>query len=85
MRTEKERNRLIRALDALNRKIVVIFKDFCILATAGAYALIGGESPSGKCCHQLLYNRIENHTGTLTIDLPFTHETDKGAEHAAHA
>ena len=59
MRTEKERNLLLRALDAFNRKIVVISKDFRILASAGVDALIGGESPSGKCCHQLFYNRPE--------------------------
>jgi PAS domain S-box-containing protein len=59
MRTEKERNLLLRALDAFNRKIVVISKDFRILASAGVDSMIGGESPSGKCCHLLFYNRPE--------------------------
>ncbi len=59
MRTEKERNLLMKALDAFNRKIVVISKDFCILASAGVDGLITGESPLGKCCHQLFYNRSE--------------------------
>ena len=59
MRTEKERNLLLKALDAFNRKIVVISKDFRILASAGTDALLGGDSPLGKNCHLLFYNRPE--------------------------
>ncbi len=85
MRTEKRRNLLLRALDAFNRKIVVILKGFGILASARADTRIREELPSGKCCFLLLVDRIENHCGTLTIELPITHETDEGAEHAEHA
>lgn len=59
MRTEKERNLLLKALDAFNRKIVVISRDFRILASAGVDALIDGKSPSGKHCHQVFYHRPE--------------------------
>jgi PAS domain S-box-containing protein len=59
MRTEKERDLLLKALDAFNRKIVVISRDFRILASAGVDALIDGHSPSGKCCHKVFYNRLE--------------------------
>ena len=40
MRTEKERNLLLKALDGFKRKIVVISRDFRILASAGVDALI---------------------------------------------
>lgn len=59
MRTEKERNLLMKALDAFNRKIVVISKQFHILASAGIDTTLGAESPLGKCCHQLFYNRAQ--------------------------
>jgi len=59
MRTEKERNLLLRALDAFNRKIVVISRDYIILASAGVDVLNGGGSPRGKCCHRVFYNRPE--------------------------
>ena len=59
MRTEKERNLLLKALDAFKRKIVVISRDFHILASAGVDSLINGESPSGKCCHEVFYSRPE--------------------------
>lgn len=59
MRTEKEQKLLLRALDAFKRKIVVISRDFCILASAGVDSLVSGESPSGKCCHEVFYNRPE--------------------------
>ncbi len=59
MRTEKEQKLLLRALDAFQRKIVVISGDFCILASAGVDSLISGESPSGKFCHEVFYNRPE--------------------------
>lgn len=59
MRTEKERNLLLKALDAFKRKIVVISKDFRILASAGVDSLVDGESPSGKCCYQVFYQRPE--------------------------
>jgi len=59
MRTEKERNLLLKALDAFNRKIVVISSDFRILASAGVGALVEGKSPAGKSCHKVFYNRLE--------------------------
>ncbi len=59
MRTEKERNLLLKALDAFKRKIVVISSDFRVLASAGLESLIGGESPSGKYCYEVFYNRPE--------------------------
>jgi PAS domain S-box-containing protein len=59
MRTEKERNLLLKALDAFNRKIVIISKDFRILASAGTDVRIGEESLNGKSCHLLFFNRPE--------------------------
>jgi two-component system NtrC family sensor kinase len=59
MRTEKEQKLLLRALDAFQRKIVVISKDFCILASAGVDSLISGKSPAGQYCHEVFYNRPE--------------------------
>ncbi len=59
MRTEKERNLLFKALDAFQRKIVVISRDFHILASAGVDAFIGDQSPSEKCCHEVFYDRPE--------------------------
>ena len=58
MRTEKERNLLLKALDAFKRKIVVISSDFHILASAGVDALIMGMR-FGKCCHEAFYSRPE--------------------------
>lgn len=59
MRTEKERNLLLKALDAFKRKIVVISRDFEILAAAGVDVDIDGKSPSGKCCYEVFYSRAE--------------------------
>jgi two-component system, NtrC family, sensor kinase len=59
MRTEKERNLLLKALDAFKRKIVVISKDFQILASAGVDTLIKDAPAKGKCCYQLFFNRDE--------------------------
>lgn len=59
MRTDKERNLLLRALDTFNRKIVVISKEFRILASAGIDELVGAGSSSGKRCHQLFFHRPE--------------------------
>jgi len=59
MRTEKERRLLLKALDAFKRKIVVISKDFRILASAGVDALIKDAPPAGKCCYHLFFNRSE--------------------------
>lgn len=59
MRTEKERDLLFKALDAFKRKIVVISRDFHILASAGVDALIGDQSPSEKYCHEVFYDRSE--------------------------
>lgn len=59
MRTEKERNLLLKALDTFNRKIVVISKDFRILVSAGVDSLVDGETLSGQCCYQVFYQRPE--------------------------
>ena len=52
MRTEKERNLLISALDAFKRKIVVISKDFKVLASAGVDSLAEALSPGEDHCYQ---------------------------------
>lgn len=59
MRTEKERNLLLKALDAFDRKVVVISKDFNILASAGVDTAINTSTLLGKCCHQVFFNRPE--------------------------
>jgi PAS domain S-box-containing protein len=59
MRTEKERNLLLKALDAFKRKIVVISKDFQILASAGVDADINSAPTAGKCCYQQVFDRDE--------------------------
>ena len=48
MRTDKERNLLLKALDTFNRKIVVISKEFRILASAGVDELVGGQILVGQ-------------------------------------
>jgi two-component system, NtrC family, sensor kinase len=59
MRTEKERALLLKAMDAFKRRIVIISKNFEILASAGVDALIDGRSPAGLCCHEVFYRRPE--------------------------
>ncbi|BBO83980.1 two-component system sensor histidine kinase NtrB [Desulfosarcina ovata] len=59
MRPEDENTILLKALDAFNRKIVVISKDFRILAYAGTDVLADGDRLTGKCCHQVFYQRSE--------------------------
>jgi two-component system NtrC family sensor kinase len=59
MRTEKERNLLLKALDAFKSKIVVISKDFQILASAGVDARINSGPTAGKCCYQQVFSRSE--------------------------
>lgn len=56
MRTEKERNLLLKALDAFKRKIVIISKDFRVLASAGVDIPLSGSPPSGNCCYQAFFN-----------------------------
>lgn len=59
MRTEKERDLLLKALDAFHRKVVVISKDFQILASAGVDTIVNACSPSGNCCHKIFFDRPE--------------------------
>jgi hypothetical protein len=57
MRTEKERNLLLKALDAFNRKIVVISDDYHILAFAGVDDDNSGASSTGSLCYETFYGR----------------------------
>ena len=59
MRTEKERNLLLSALDAFKRKIVVISKDFKVLASAGIDSLDSELLPGSRHCYQFFFNRSE--------------------------
>lgn len=55
MRTEKERNLLLKAMDAFNRKIVVISDAYRILAFAGADN--SDVSSAGALCYEAFYGR----------------------------
>ena len=57
MRTEKEHNLLLKALDAFNRKVVIISNDFKILSSAGMDDSINGNTIIGARCHQVFFNR----------------------------
>lgn len=57
MRTEKERRLLLSALDAFKRKIVVISRDFKILASAGIDLGDIDMPPGDDACHQFFYQR----------------------------
>ncbi len=59
MRTEKEQQLLLKALDAFHRKIIIISKDFRILASAGVDANINGVTVVGAACHDVFFNRSE--------------------------
>ena len=59
MRTENERDLLHTAPEAFNRKIVMISKDFPILAAAGIDVLTGSDLPLGPNGHLLFCNRPE--------------------------
>ncbi len=59
MRTEKERRLLLKALEAFNRKLIIVSKDFRILASAGIDDAIRNSSLSEKRCHQVFFDRSE--------------------------
>jgi PAS domain S-box-containing protein len=77
MRTEKERNLLLKALDSFNRKVIIISNDFHILASAGIDDAIHSDNLVGACCHEIFFNRSEPcdqcpvkkvwHTGTASL------------------
>ncbi len=58
MITEKEHNLILRAFDAFTRRIVVISKDFRILASVG-FKEKEEMTPTGEFCHLLIYKRNE--------------------------
>ena len=57
MRTEKEQNLLLNALDAFHRKIIVISNDFRILASAGIDESIKKDSIIGSYCYKVFFHR----------------------------
>ncbi len=57
MRTEKEQYLLLKALDAFNRKIVVISEEYRILAFAGIEGNGYKTSPLGKHCYETFFDR----------------------------
>ena len=58
MQTEKEHNLILRAFDAFTRRLVIISKDFHILASVG-FKDNEEMPPTGKLCHDLIYERDE--------------------------
>lgn len=57
MRTDTEKEYLLKAIDAFRRKIVVISKDYRILA--GSDHIVGDGDMIGELCHKMLYERDE--------------------------
>ena len=57
MRTEREQTLLLKALDAFNKKILIISKDFKIEAAAGQDEAIGNRDLRGEPCHLVFFNR----------------------------
>jgi len=57
MRTEKEIEYLLKAIDAFQRKILVVTSDFKILASNVPLDELAESKDTGNTCHELFYDR----------------------------
>ncbi|MBC2709452.1 MAG: PAS domain S-box protein [Desulfosarcina sp.] len=57
MRTEREQELLLKALDAFNKRILIISKDFRIEAAVGLDQRLGDRTLKGEYCYVAFFNR----------------------------
>ena len=57
MHTKREQELLLKALDAFNKKILIISKDFRIEVAVGQDKSLGNRNLKGEYCHLVFFNR----------------------------